>query len=278
MSHPFGTPSPGSEPNQQPYPGAPQFQPPHAGHPYPQPYPGQQFHAGQPHPGLPGQPYPGTPGRPAKKTSPARLILGGVGVFFLLVCGASALASGSDDDKSSTSAAAEESDTAEPGATTAAAAKPAATKKSPAAKRTTQPPAADETAGGMGDTVSDGDIAFTVKDMDCSKTEVGSEYFNQKAQGKFCIITITVKNNGDSAHTFSGSDVTAYDAKGTEYDNDTTAELYANEDASTFLEKINPGNKITGKVIFDVPKSTTLTEVELDGGGMPFVGVHAKLS
>ena len=35
------------------------------------------------------------------------------------------------------------------------------------------------------------------------------------------------------------------------------------EDNKTFLEDINPGNSVVGTVVFDVPKGTKVTELEL---------------
>ena len=37
---------------------------------------------------------------------------------------------------------------------------------------------------------------------------------------------------------------------------------YNNED-QTFLEQINPGNRVTGTLIYDVPEGTKLTSIEL---------------
>ncbi|GAA3347621.1 hypothetical protein GCM10020358_63050 [Amorphoplanes nipponensis] len=87
----------------------------------------------------------------------------------------------------------------------------------------------------MGDAVRDGKFEFTVTKLDCSKSKVGSEYLNDKAQGKFCIISVTVKNIGKEAQTFDGSSQKAYDAEGIEFSNDTGAEIYANEGSPTFL-------------------------------------------
>jgi hypothetical protein len=39
--------------------------------------------------------------------------------------------------------------------------------------------------------------------------------------------------------------------------------MYANQGTPTFLEEINAGNQVKGKLIFDVPKSTKLTAIEL---------------
>jgi hypothetical protein len=79
-----------------------------------------------------------------------------------------------------------------------------------------------------------------------------------------------VKNIGKEAQLFDGSSQKAYDAKGTEFSNDSTAEIYANEDNATFLQQINPGNGVKGQLIFDVPKGTKPAHVVLHDS--PFSG------
>lgn len=47
------------------------------------------------------------------------------------------------------------------------------------------------------------------------------------------------------------------------YENDGVAEMYANKDSQTFLETINPGNSVTGVLVFDIAKDGRITSVEL---------------
>ncbi|MEU4692391.1 DUF4352 domain-containing protein [Actinoplanes sp. NPDC023714] len=118
-------------------------------------------------------------------------------------------------------------------------------------------------AGEMNNATADGSLEFTVTKLECGKAGVGESVLAVEAQGSFCIVSVTVKNVGQEAQTFDGSSQKAYDAKGTQYSNDGSAELALNTSASTFLEQINPGNKVTGKLVYDVPKGTELTEIEL---------------
>lgn len=118
---------------------------------------------------------------------------------------------------------------------------------------------------GIGDKVRDGKFEFVVTGMDCSKKRVGDDFLNSKAQGKFCIISVSVTNIGDEPQLFTGGNQLAYAGK-VEFKNDSGAEFYANDDSQTFLEDINPGNSVKGKLVFDVPKTTKLTEVELHDG------------
>lgn len=222
-------------PGQQPYPASPYGQPPMQ--------PGYQ----QPPPGWPPQ-------QPAKKRNPLVWILAGVGTIFglcLIVGLIGAATESSNGEGTEQPAAAEAGKAATAGGKTAATKAPT---KAPAKK-----------VAGIGDKVRDGKFEFVVTKMDCTKSRVGDEFLNAKAQGKFCIISVSVTNIGDEPQLFTGSNQTAYAGK-TEFKNDTGAEFYANDDAQTFLEEINPGNSVKGNLIFDVPKATKLTEVELHDG------------
>ncbi|MGK5682461.1 DUF4352 domain-containing protein [Actinoplanes sp. URMC 104] len=118
-------------------------------------------------------------------------------------------------------------------------------------------------AGQMGKAATDGKFQFTVTNMACGATSVGPAEYGEKAQGQFCLVDVTVKNVGTSAEVFSDMSQQAYDAKGTEYSVDSGAGTWANKDHSTFLESINPGNAVNGKLVFDVPAGTKLTSIVL---------------
>jgi hypothetical protein len=115
---------------------------------------------------------------------------------------------------------------------------------------------------GIGDKVRDGKFEFVVKNVACGKSKVGSRYLNKKAKGQFCQITVTVKNISNESKLFSGSSQKAF-AGDTEFSNDGAAEIYADGHSNTFLNVITPGHQTTGKLMFDVPKSTKLTSMEL---------------
>ncbi|MFG1759772.1 DUF4352 domain-containing protein [Micromonospora echinofusca] len=122
----------------------------------------------------------------------------------------------------------------------------------------------------IGQPARDGKFEFTVKSSKCGVTKVGDSVLGEKAQGQFCLVTINVKNIGKEAQMFDGSSQKAYAADGTEYSADTGAAIYANKNAETFLNDINPGNQVTGVVVFDIPKKVTLTKLELHDS--PFSG------
>lgn len=92
---------------------------------------------------------------------------------------------------------------------------------------------------------------------------------SQKAQGQFCVATVKVTNIGTEAQMFDASSQKALNGD-VKLDADSGASIYVNENGESFIENVNPGNSITAKVVFDVPKGTNLTTLELHDS--PFSG------
>ncbi|ATO13240.1 DUF4352 domain-containing protein [Micromonospora sp. WMMA2032] len=181
-----------------------------------------------------------------RKTTTLALI---AGALVALGCGA-----GSTDDASS--------GTAETGTEAAAA---DAGKKAGSGKNEDKPKTAK-----VGQPARDGKFEFTVKSAKCGVSKVGTSMLGTQAQGQFCLVTLNVKNIGKESQMFDGSSQKAYGANGTEYSADGSAALYANKNAETFLNDINPGNQVTGVVVFDIPKNVKLAKLELHDS--PFSG------
>ncbi len=117
---------------------------------------------------------------------------------------------------------------------------------------------------GLGDEARDGKFAFTVSKVKCGVKKVGSEFLNEKAQGQFCLVTMTVTNIGDEAQSFDAGSQKGITSSGVTVDANSTASLYANEDGNTFFEMINPGNSLENVVVvYDIAKDQELTALEL---------------
>ncbi len=108
----------------------------------------------------------------------------------------------------------------------------------------------------------DGKFEFVVKKVEPGKPTIGDQYLNTKAQGEFVIVTMTVTNTANEAQTFLGDSAKAFDASGREFSASGSAAMYL-KDSNSFIEQINPGNTVTGQVVFDVPKGTKISELEL---------------
>lgn len=133
-----------------------------------------------------------------------------------------------------------------------------------------------EAKAGVGTAVRDGQFEFTVTKVEKNVASVGSEYLNEKAQGKYVILHVTVKNIGEKAQLLSDSSQKVRDGSGREFSTDTAAGIYI-EDNKVFLNEINPGNAVKGKLVFDMPKGAKPASVELHDS--PFSdGVSVSLS
>lgn len=212
---------------------------------------------GAPHQ-FPGQ-HPFAP-QPKKKRGCLWAAIIGLGAFMLLTfvgCVALVAGSGADGPSSSSTASAErQEDTAGGGSGDAA--------------------ENDDEAPTLGDRVEDGDFAFTVTDVETGVESVGGEYLSEEAHGQFVIVHVTVENIGDKARYFEGSNQKLYDADGKEYSNDTGAEIYLG-DSESFLNEINPGNKVDAKIVYDIPEDVVPDRITLSGSLLGSGGVAVKL-
>lgn len=122
---------------------------------------------------------------------------------------------------------------------------------------------AAENLPGLGDRVQDGKFTFVVHSFDCGEKSVGSQYMEEKAQGQFCLMDISVENHGDAPQMLSGSDQLVFDSKGREFANDDMAAMSIEGNDALWLEEINPGNKVRGTLVFDVPEKAKIVSAEL---------------
>lgn len=116
--------------------------------------------------------------------------------------------------------------------------------------------AAPEAMAKIGDTVTDGDWSYVVSNLKCGVKQVGSSLLGAEAQGQFCIVSISATNNGTKADYFLGSDHKLYDVNGSEYESDSSAWIYLED--NMLLDKVNPGNTSKGQIVFDVPETADL--------------------
>jgi hypothetical protein len=124
--------------------------------------------------------------------------------------------------------------------------------------------------GKIGEPVRDGKFEFTVHSVKCGVSQVGEEPLTKQAQGQFCLVTVTVKNIGDKPQLMSDSDQKGFGPDGKQFQADTAAGLYANNNADVFLNEINPGNQVTGVLVYDIPQDGKLAKLQLHDS--PFSG------
>ncbi len=110
----------------------------------------------------------------------------------------------------------------------------------------------------VGDVVTVGDVEYTVNSISTQK-EVGNDYLKETAKGTYIIINVSVTNNGNEELMVDSSLFTLVNGE-KEYGTDSGAALYVNEDASFFLENINPDLTLTGNIVFDVSDEVIASE------------------
>jgi hypothetical protein len=108
----------------------------------------------------------------------------------------------------------------------------------------------------IGQEARDGDLAFTIKSMDCGATQVTGGPVGVTAQGRYCFVKITVKNYGRSPATVLGSSQVLYDAQSRRFQPDANATSADPDNAGQDFNRgvvVNPGNELAGVLVFDVP-------------------------
>lgn len=128
-------------------------------------------------------------------------------------------------------------------------------------------PAPSASAAKIGDKVRDGKFQFVVTGVSHAKsvgdTSVG---MGDTAQGEYQIISLTVTNIGKQSQTLDDSAQYVYDSKGRKFSASSSADIDLagnNGQNSVWLDSINPGNTVKGKIAFDMPKGDTPAKIEL---------------
>jgi len=128
-----------------------------------------------------------------------------------------------------------------------------------------EPPAEDR----IGTAVRDGKFEFTVTKVQPGVAKVGDSFLEQKAQGQFVLVHVTVTNIGDEAQYFSDSEQKVKDVQGRQFSADTSAAIHIKGN-DVFLNEINPGNTVKGVLVYDMPKGAKPASIELHDS--PFSG------
>lgn len=108
----------------------------------------------------------------------------------------------------------------------------------------------------------DGALTFTVTGVEEGGTVLGDQYGKRKAKGRFVFVRLVVRNEGSEAVQFADENQRGYDADGTTYIPDTEAAIARGGDGA-YRTDINPGAKVDGILVFDLPKGVDLANLEL---------------
>jgi hypothetical protein len=128
---------------------------------------------------------------------------------------------------------------------------------------------------GLGDPVRDGQFEFVVRSVRCRVGSVGQGFGRREPLGQFCLVALEVENTGREGRTFGGGHQYLFDRAGKRHDPnlDATAQDGGGQLLATHL---NPGQRLAGSLVYDVPVAIELARVELHDA--PFSGgVSAQL-
>ncbi|UOQ44722.1 DUF4352 domain-containing protein [Halobacillus salinarum] len=141
----------------------------------------------------------------------------------------------------------------------------------------------EEKIAKLGEKVEVGKMTYTIKDTSI-KDQVGPSALPTQANGKYLVLNVSVKNNGNEAVTVDGSYFKLMQGEKT-FEADTSASMSANqgEDGtiqnSFFMEQLNPGSEMSGKVVFDVaPDIANSKELVVQAQEGIFGSVTKKIS
>jgi hypothetical protein len=101
--------------------------------------------------------------------------------------------------------------------------------------------------------VRDGKFEFRVTRFGCGARTLGSGPRAPRAEGKFCLVTMQVRNIGRVPQTFDANAQELYAVGGASNQVDGAATLLAG--SKLLYLRVNPGNSVNGTLVYDVPTS-----------------------
>ncbi|WP_157756564.1 DUF4352 domain-containing protein [Plantactinospora sp. KBS50] len=122
-----------------------------------------------------------------------------------------------------------------------------------------------EHAVGLGEPVRDGDLEFRVDRLRCGIGRVGDPVVNQTATGQFCVVELDVRNVGSRPVTLRDDRQQAYGRRNQQYPPDPGASILANLDQPVFLTDIEPGETVSGAIVYDIPATDRIVRLRLHG-------------
>jgi len=198
-------------------------------------------------------------------------------IAVVVLLGIGGMGGGGEDGASSTTSATVESDgsgTSDSGTEKAA----SATKPSKAKKAK---PGSKSNPVRVGQTISLEGTKYTVKKARTSPT-VGGEFMQEKADGVFVIVTLTIENTKDETKTFSDSAAKFVTKDDNSYatNSEGTIAVMGMDEEPLWLADMQPDLPKTGKLVFDVPpgkvKGGSLEVSDLFGRGEAYIALGAR--
>jgi hypothetical protein len=125
----------------------------------------------------------------------------------------------------------------------------------------TPPP---RTGSQLGEPVRDGNLEFVVSRVRCGVPSVGSGLLKRTAGGQYCLADVRVTNVKDDARTLYEPFQKLVDSTGHKHSADLTMRLVLGD--QTLWDKVEPGQQVSGTMVFDIPPDATARALELHDG------------
>jgi hypothetical protein len=122
---------------------------------------------------------------------------------------------------------------------------------------------------GVGDPARDGQFEFVVDSVECGVRSVGEGLGRKDAVDQFCLVALRVENTGQEGRSFAGGQQHLFDEDGKRHDPDLDATLRRG-DGRLLSTHLNPGQRLAGTLVYDVPEPVALDRIELHDA--PFSG------
>lgn len=106
---------------------------------------------------------------------------------------------------------------------------------------------------------ADPEINITADSLERTST-IGTDGWEEQAQGEYIVVYITASNNSGAPVTVDGDGFTLVGADGTQYG--VSSDWPITDDPQIIYEDVNPGNSVTGYILFDVPEGTELASMQ----------------
>ena len=113
---------------------------------------------------------------------------------------------------------------------------------------------------GIGQPARDRDFELTANSVDC-----GATVTDLAPQGQFCLVKVSARNVAGRSLRFTLSVFrqSAFAPDGTRYTVDAAATENASDGKNPFVVPVNPGNSVSGMLVFDIPASSSVAKLKL---------------
>ncbi len=115
---------------------------------------------------------------------------------------------------------------------------------------------------GIREPARDGQFEFVVRSVRCGLRRVGPELARRTPQGRFCLVAVSVVNVGTEARDFAAGQQRLFGADGRRHSVDAAATA-ANGSLQLLHSLVNPGNRVEGTLVYDVPPRMRPARMEL---------------